>query len=231
MLNSLKKELQSLATPERALVSQRFFKTKKGEYGEGDIFIGVTMPQQRRIIKDYKSLSFDDLQQLLNDKIHEYRMVALLILNEKIKTKSDEAQKEVFDFYVKNFKNINNWDLVDCSCHEVIGRYLFNKNRSVLKEWAITDHLWTQRIAIVTTWRFIRAKEVQDTIELAEILIHHKHDLIHKATGWMLREAHKKNPTAIESFLEINYHKMPRTALRYAIERFSADKKAYFMAK
>jgi 3-methyladenine DNA glycosylase AlkD len=230
-LKSLYAALNSLATTERAVGSQRFFKTGAGQYGEGDVFIGVSMPDQRSLVKTYKTLSFSDLQQLIASKIHEHRMMALLILNEKIKSKDLMEQQATFDFYCSNFEHINNWDLVDCSCHEVIGRFLMDKDRSILKEWAVSEHLWTQRIAMVSTWRFIREKQVKDTLEIAEILLHHKHDLIHKATGWMLREAHKKIPTAIEDFLEKHHQNMPRTALRYAIERFSADKKAYFMTK
>ncbi len=230
-LKLLMEELNALATPERAIVSQRFFKTGEGQYGEGDIFIGVSMPNLRLLVKVYKSLSFSDLQVLISSKIHEYRMMALLILNEKIKSKDLAEQQRVFDFYCSNFIYINNWDLVDCSCHEVVGKFLMNKDRSILKEWAVSDHLWTQRIAIVTTWRFIREKQVKDTLEIAEILLHHKHDLIHKAVGWMLREAHKKSPAAIEDFLENHHKTMPRTTLRYAIERFTVDNKAYFMAK
>lgn len=230
-LNNLIIVLKVAANPVRAEYSQQYFKTGKGQYAEGDVFLGISMPQLRSIIKPFSNLLFEEIQTLLDSKFHEFRMTATLILCEQMKTKDESKQAEIFDFYCQNFKNVNNWDLVDCSCPTIVGKFLMHKDRSILKEWAVSNHLWTQRIAMVSSWYFIRQKDVHTSLEIAGILIHHKHDLIHKAVGWMLREAHKRNPTLIEAFLENQYQTMPRTALRYAIERFSVDKKIYFMAK
>ena len=230
-LNNLIIALEAAANPVRAEHSQRYFKTGKGQYAEGDVFLGISMPQLRIIIKPFSNANFEEIQTLFDSPFHEFRMAAALILCEMMKTKDEGNQAEIFDFYCQNFRNINNWDLVDCSCPAIVGKFLMHKDRSILKEWAMSDHLWSQRIAMVSSWYFIRQKEVHTMLEIAEILIHHRHDLIHKAVGWMLREAHKRHPTLIETFLENHYQTMPRTALRYAIERFSTDKKIYFMAK
>ncbi len=228
-------ELQAIATPERAESSAWFFKTGKGQYGEGDVFIGITNPDLRAICKNYKHLTFTELQELLNSQIHEYRMAALFILVEQMKKAKaigeGERQQEIYDFYLDNTYNINNWDLVDCSARDIVGAYLFDKDRSILYDMARTDHLWTQRIAIIATHYFINQKQFFDTLKISEILLSHKHDLIHKAVGWMLREAWKKNGNEqVESFLEQNIGRIPRTALRYAIEKMTDERKKYFMS-
>ena len=228
--------LQAIATPARAEASAWFFKTKKGQYGEGDVFIGVSNPELRRVCKQYYSLVFDQLQALLDSPIHEYRFAALVILVEQMKKAKAPDQQAIFDFYLDNTHRINNWDLVDCSAKDIVGVYLFDKDRSILYDMARTDHLWTQRIAIVATWYFINKKQFRDTLKIAEILLSHKHDLIHKAVGWMLREAWKKGmppedgSKEVEAFLEQNISKTPRTTLRYAIERMTDERKKYFMA-
>ncbi|MDO8516687.1 MAG: DNA alkylation repair protein, partial [Nanoarchaeota archaeon] len=201
MINELKKELQDKANPEKAKILQGFFKTGKGQYGEGDIFLGIVVPEQRKTAKKFIDLSLNDLQELLNSKIHEKRLVALIILVEKYKIaekqKSENEKKEIFDFYLKNTKNINNWDLVDLSSPNIIGNYLIDKNRDILYKLAKSEHLWEKRIAIISTFSFIREKQLQDSIKIAEILINDKHDLIHKAVGWMLREIGKKDKNVL----------------------------------
>ncbi len=224
-------ELQAIAKSERAKVSQYFFKTGKGQYGEGDIFIGVSNPDLRAICKNHKDLTFNSLQELLNSEIHEYRMAALMILVEQMKKANGETRQEICDFYLDNAYQINNWDLVDCSARDIVGAFLFDKDRSILQDMAHTDHLWTQRIAIVSTHYFINKKQFFDTLKIAEILLSHKHDLIHKAVGWMLREAWQKGgDEQVEDFLEKNIGRMPRTTLRYTIEKMTEERKKYFMS-
>ncbi|MFN3488423.1 MAG: DNA alkylation repair protein, partial [Emticicia sp.] len=175
-------------------------------------------------------LKFDELQELLNSEIHEYRMAALMILVEQMKKAKGETSREIVEFYLDNTHRINNWDLVDCSARDIVGLYLFDKDRNILYDMARTDHLWTQRISIIATHYFINKKQFLDTLKISEILLSHKHDLIHKAVGWMLREAWKKQgEEQVEAFLEQNIGQIPRTALRYAIEKMSDERKKYFM--
>jgi 3-methyladenine DNA glycosylase AlkD len=234
-MSKITDELQAIATPERAKVSAWFFKTGKGQYGEGDVFIGITNPDLRAICKNYKHLTFSELQELLDSPIHEYRFAALVILVEQMKKAKAEIRQEIYSFYLGNAYNINNWDLVDCSARDIVGAYLFDKDRSILYDMARTDHLWTQRIAIIATLHFINNKQFYDTLKISEILLSHKHDLIHKAVGWMLREAWKKGTPPengneqVESFLEQNIGRMPRTSLRYSIEKMTDERKKYFM--
>lgn len=227
MINKIKNDLQKHATLERANNLSRFFKTKPGEYGEGDKFLGIKVPDQRFVAKKYyKEISFEDLQQLLNSDIHEYRLTALIMLVYKYKNN----KKEVYDFYLKNFKNINNWDLVDLTAPNIIGDYLLDKDRKILYTFANSTHLWTKRIAILSTFTFIKNKDYKDSINIAEILLNDKHDLIHKAVGWMLRELGKRDEKLLEQFLNKNYKKMPRTMLRYSIEKFPEEKRKYYLA-
>ncbi len=223
-------EMKAIATPERAKASLWYFKTGKGQYGEGDVFIGISNPDLRKICKKHKNLSFDELQNLLNDPIHEFRMAALLILVEKMKKAQAAEVEEIFHFYIKNTDRINNWDLVDCSARDIVGAYLFDKNRSILYDMANTEHLWTQRIAVVATAYFINKKDFYDILKLSKVLIAHSHDLIHKAIGWMLREAWKKGgDKQVEEYLEQNITEIPRTTLRYAIEKMDEEHRKYFM--
>jgi len=220
-------DLKKIKNFEKAKILCRFFKTGKGEYGEGDIFLGIKVPDQRIVAKKNLEASFDELQELLNNKIHECRLTALLVLVEKFK-KEDE---KVFKFYVKNLKNINNWDLVDLSCPKIIGKYLFDKDRDLLYKLAMSDNLWKKRIAIVSTYYFIKENDFKDTLKISKMLLGDKHDLIHKAVGWMLREMGKRDEKILIEFLEKEYYNIPRTALRYAIERLEESKRKYFLNK
>ncbi len=231
MLNQLKGDLQELGNPEKAKIYQRFFKTGKGEYGEGDIFLGVTNPEQRKTAKKYTDLSLKELRELLSDKIHEYRSTSLFVLIDKYR-KSDEAgKKKIYDFYLKNTKNINNWDLVDLSSYHILGDYLLERNKSILYKLAKSDNLWEKRIAIISTYWFIKNNQFEDTLKISEIFLKDEHDLIHKAVGWMLREVGKRDLETEEKFLKKYYKKMPRTMLRYSIEKFDEDKRKYYLKK
>jgi 3-methyladenine DNA glycosylase AlkD len=230
-LSELKAELELAKDPEKAGIHSRFFKTGKGEYGEGSIFLGIKVPILREIAKRYFDLNFNELQELLNDKIHTYRFVALVILVEEYKKGNKEKKKEIYDFYLKNFKNINNWDLVDVSCPQIVGDYLINKDRSILYDFANSDHLWTKRIAIISTFAFIRNNQLDDTINISEILLNDDHDLIHKACGWMLREVGKRDQKVLEKFLDKHVKEIPRTMLRYSIEKFEEEKRKYYLNK
>ncbi len=226
-------ELLSVANPEKAKFLQGFFKTGKGQYAEGDVFLGIVVPNIRDIVKTNKELPLSEIQILLDSEYHEARLAGLLFLVQQFKkSKKEEEKKEIFDFYLKNAQRANNWDLVDVTCRDVIGRYLLDKgDRDVLYKLAESDNLWEQRIAIVSTWMFIKYKDYTETLSLSEKLLNHKHDLMHKAVGWMLREVGKKDKETLVDFLQIHYRNMPRTALRYAIEHFSPEEKAYFMKK
>jgi len=208
-----------------------FFKTKKGQYGEGDIFLGITVPDQRRVAKRYKESSFDDVKKLLENKIHEYRLTGLLILAEKFNESDDLQRKKIIDLYLGNIKHVNNWDLVDLSADKILGAYLQDKDKSILKKMAVSKSLWERRIAIVSTFAFIKQKRFDDTLKISKLLISDKEDLIHKAVGWMLREIGKRNKKKEISFLKKYYKKMPRTMLRYSIERFSESEKKFFMER
>lgn len=232
MLAEIKKEIQKHSNPEKAKFLQRFFKTGEGEYAEGDLFLGIVVPVQRQIAKKYKELSFTDLKKLIPSKYHEERLIALLILVERFK-KSDEDEKEkIVKFYLDNRKGINNWDLVDLSAPKILGEYLLNKNRNILYKFAKSDDLWEKRIAVLSTFTFIRNNDFNDALKIYEILVYDKHDLIHKAVGWMLRELGKIDLKTEEKFLKKYYKTMPRTILRYAIEKFPEKKrKAYLEGK
>ena len=224
----LQNELDALASPTKAITLARFFKTGKGEYGEGDRFLGITVPEQRKLAKKFVSLSFDSLEELLQTDIHEYRLTALLILTYQF-PKADLAQRtEIVTFYLNHTQWINNWDLVDVSCRQILGVYLLDQDRSILSQLARSPSLWEQRIAIVSTLEFIKHEQFTDTLQIAIILLNHRHDLIHKAVGWMLREVGKQDRQVLVEFLDLHYQQMPRTMLRYAIEHFDEPvRKAY----
>ncbi|MCX6791919.1 MAG: DNA alkylation repair protein [Candidatus Gottesmanbacteria bacterium] len=215
---SVQSDLQKLANKEKAKLLARYFKTGKGEYAEGDKFIGLTVPQVRAIAKIYRDLPLRDVEKLFHSTIHEFRLTALIILTEKFKRA--EHKKEIVDVYVKNTKYINNWDLVDLSSHEILGTFLLNKPRKILYTLAKSKNIWERRIAVISTFAFLRKHDVSDSLALAEILLHDTHDLIHKAVGWMLREAGKRDEKTLVDFLAKHYRVMPRTMLRYAIEKF-----------
>jgi len=223
----IKKELKKLEDKKKAEHFSYFFKTGKGQYGEGDIFLGITVPKQREVAKEYTDVSFDELQGLLNSKIHEHRLTALLILVQRF----DKDKEKVFNFYIKNFKNINNWDLVDLSAPKIIGEYLFDKDRDLLYKLVDSKDMWERRISIVSTFYFIKRNDLNDTFKLSELLLDNKEDLIHKAVGWMLREAGKRDEVRLVAFLEKHYYNIPRTTLRYSIERFEEGKRKYYLNK
>jgi len=226
-LNQLKKDVAKLRSPRKAEILARFFKTGPGEYGEGDHFLGLTMPQQRQVAKKYPDLSFDSIQKLLNIKIHEYRIIALLILMEKYRNEKEKSVR----LYLKNTQNINNWDLVDLSAPKILGDYLLNKDKKILYQLARSKTLWERRMAILATFAFIHENQFADTLKIAEILLNDDHDLVHKAVGWMLREVGKRNQQAEERFLLQYYRVMPRVMLRYTVEKFSTPKKQFYLAK
>ncbi len=220
MLSKLKQELQDLADPERAKANERFFKTGPGQYGEGDQFIGITMPNLRKVAKKYLYLSLNDVEELLHSEIHEFRMAALVIWTYQYE-KADKTTKEnIYTTYLNNTKYINNWDLVDVTTPRIVGQHLFNKDRKILYQLAKSNDLWEKRISILATFWFIRNNQFEDTLKIATILLNDSHDLIHKAVGWALREVGKKDQSVEEEFLKQHYNDMPRTMLRYAIERF-----------
>ena len=210
--------------------SQRYFKTGLGEYGYGDIFLGIRMPVIRRFAKENLDIPLVDIKKLIRSEFHEERLLGLLILVYKYdKSKSEWEKKKYYQIYIKSFKNINNWDLVDVTCPHIIGQHLFDKDRSILYEWANSNHLWTRRISIVTNLWFIRRGHLEDVFDISKILLNDEHDLIHKAVGWMLREAGKKDMKKTEAFMKKYYSNMPRTMLRYAIERYPETKRQKYL--
>ncbi len=223
-------EIQALANKEIAKHSLRFFKTSKGEYGYGDVFLGVRTPQIRLIAKKYIDISTVDMKTIIKSKYHEERLLGLIILvNKYSKAKDEKDRNQLYKIYVSSFKHVNNWDLVDVTCPHVIGKHLMNKERSILYSWAKSEDLWTKRIAIVSTHWFIRKNDLDDTFKIAEILLNDEHDLIHKAVGWMLREAGKRDLEKEEIFLKKHYKNMPRTMLRYSIEKFPEPKRQKYL--
>lgn len=225
----LKKDLRNLADFEKANLLQRFFKTAKGQYGEGDIFLGIIVPNTRKVAKRYKDLSLSEIKKALYSRIHEERLCALFILVEKFATTNLVEQKKIYDFYIKNAKQANNWDLVDLSAPKIVGAYLLNKNKAILYKFAKSKNLWEKRISILATFWFIKNKKYIDSFKIAEILMNDKHDLIHKAVGWMLREIGKRNLAEEEKFLQKYKGKLPRTTLRYAIEKFEEGKRLRYL--
>jgi len=229
MLNQLKKDLNKLGSKKKAEASAWFFKIGKGEYGEGDVFIGITVPEQRKIAKKYSKISLIDLKKLLSSEIHEYRLTSLLILVERYKKENKEEKRKIFDLCLKNTKYVNNWDLVDISAPNIIGDYLLDKNRKILYKLAKSKDLWQKRISVLATFRFIKENDFKDSLKIAEILLKDEYDLIHKAVGWMLREIGKKDQKTEEKFLKKYYQVMPRTMLRYAIEKFEENKRQKYL--
>lgn len=225
----IKKELHRLAKPEKIAIYQNFFKTGKGEYAEGDVFIGVTVPDTRKVAQNFVDIKREELLPLLNSKIHEERMCGLMILTYQYsKTKEESEHKKIVDFYLKHKYAGNNWDLIDCISDRILGIWLLERDKSILYKLAKSKNLWDRRIAIISTFYFIKNNKFEETLKISEILLNDKHDLIHKAVGWMLREVGKKDEKVLKIFLKKHYKAMPRTMLRYAIERFSEKvRKAY----
>lgn len=228
-MQNLKKEFQKYANPEKAKIYARFFKTGKGEYGEGDLFLGIAVPEQRKLAQRYIELSLGDVKKLLHSKYHEHRLTGFFILCYKYQKAKDKERDKIIGFYLKHKHRGNNWDLIDCVADKLLGKHIAEKDKSILYELAKSESLWDRRIAILTTFEFIRNRRFEDTKKIAEILLNDKHDLIHKAVGWMLREMGKRDEKVLIKFLDKNYKKMPRTMLRYAIERLDDKRKGYYM--
>ena len=227
----LKKEVKKLANPERAKASLWYFKTGPGEYGEGDKFLGLTVPQSRVFAQKYKNLSFKEISQLLKSMFHEERLIALLILVHNFQHGDDKTKQKIYNFYLKNTRYVNNWDLVDLSADKIVGAHLFNKKTDILFKLAHSKNLWARRIAIISTFQFIKNNRYNTTLRLARLLLKDRHDLMHKAVGWMLREIGKRDKKILVKFLNQNYAQMPRTALRYAIERLSDPERQDWLKK
>ena len=229
-LHKIKNELKQLANPAHAKVLQRFFKTGKGEYGEGDLFRGIKIPVLRKLAKNYQDMPLAGVQELLTSTFHEDRMLALLLLMAHYAKADDAGRKHIYTMYLRNTRYINNWDLVDVTAHHIAGHYLMDKTREPLYCLARSEMLWERRIAIIATFHYIRQNEFDDTLKIAGMLIEDPHDLMHKAVGWMLREVGKRDLQAEEQFLKTHYRQMPRTMLRYAIERFPEAKRRKYLA-
>ncbi len=236
-INLIKKEIDSYYNKERSVHSQRFFKTGKGEYGEGDVFLGLSVPLQKTIAKKYfRDIDLNklkDLDILFKSKIHEHRLVSLFLFVYRYEIESNVGQKKIFDYYVKNLEFVNNWDLVDCSAPNIIGKYLFENHskRKILYKWAKSKKLFVRRISIISTFYFIKKQYYLDTLKISTILLKDKEDLIHKAVGWMLREIGKKDLKKEKDFLDKYYKEMPRTMLRYAIEKFEEKERKKYLKK
>jgi DNA alkylation repair enzyme len=224
-------ELQALSDDEKREIFPKFFKAGKGEYGEGDRFLGVTVPNIRVIAKLHKDISLDEIRDLMLSEWHEVRLCALLIMVEKSKKKDEALRQQLFDLYLSQTDRINNWDLVDLSCRFIVGEYLLDKSRDILYQLAQSSLLWDNRIAIVSTYAFIRKGQLEDTYALSDLMMHHPHDLMHKAIGWMLREAGKRDANRLYNYVMSHRADMPRTMLRYAIEKFSPAERSILMKR
>lgn len=232
MLKDLQQELKKLADPEQAKNLSRFFKTGPGQYGEGDIFLGIKVPVLRQVSKKYKALSLADSTTLLKSKLHEERLLALFILVLKFNKADEELRQKIYQLYLDHYQHINNWDLVDLSAPKIVGEFLLDKkDRKILYRLAKSKNLWQKRIAMLSTYTFIKKKDFKDALAIAEILVDDKHDLIHKAVGWMLREIGKIDQATEEAFLDKHVKQMPRTMLRYAIEKFEENKRQVYLKK
>lgn len=229
MVKEIQKRLIELSDPQIAAHSQRFFKTGPGEYGEGDIFRGIRVPVQRKVAKAFKDVSVATAIELLHSKYHEDRLVAIFILVEKYKKKDPVQRQEIYEQYLANTAYINNWDIVDSSAHKIVGPHLMDRDRSILYKLVKSDMLWERRIAMMSTYYFIHKDDFEDALKLAELLLHDKEDLIHKVVGWMLRELGKRNFDLEDGFLLQHYQSMPRTMLRYAIEKFPEERRQGYL--
>ncbi len=227
------KELEYLKNSEKIKVFKRFFKTNEGEYGYGDMFWGISVPQVREISKKYfQDIPFDEIKILINHRIHEVRLTGYLILTYQYEKSDNEKRKDIFDFYLNNLSGCNNWDLVDLSCYKIVGEYVLRnkEKRKILYKLSKSKNLWEQRISIVSTYPMIKKKEFEDTLKISKLLLSHKHDLIHKAVGWMLREVGKQDMNVLREFLNENINTIPRTTLRYSIERMNeSERKGYLL--
>ena len=226
---NIRDELRRLGNKEVAENSQKFFKTGKGQYGEGDRFLGIRVPVLRKLAKKYRGISIDETSLLLKSEFHEERMLSLFILIDIFKKAKREDKKTVYNLYLDNTKFINNWDLVDCSAEHIVGAYLRRIKKQPIYNLANSEILWERRISIISTFHFIKNNEFVDSLKISKILLHDEEDLIHKAVGWMLREIGKRDIEAEEGFLRKYYNEMPRTMLRYAIEKFPEEKRKRYL--
>jgi len=232
MLAHVRRDLRAEADPVKAAFFPRFFKTGKGDYAEGDRFLGVTVPKIRAVAKRYRDLPRKDVDALLKDPVHEYRLLALFILVEQFKRADDRVRAEIVTFYLSRRRFVNNWDLVDSSAYAILGEHLVKTGETAtLDRLARSDHLWTQRVAVVATLAFIRGGDVKPILRLAPMFFSHPHDLLHKAVGWMLREAGKRDLASLQRFLDRHAKNMPRTMLRYAIEKFPMEERKQYLMR
>jgi 3-methyladenine DNA glycosylase AlkD len=231
MSSIIREELRRLAEPEHGERLQSFFKTGKGEYGEGDVFLGVRVPEQRRIAKKYREIPIEQIVTLLHSRFHEERLTALFILVNQFQRGDEQKKEKIVNIYLKNTKYINNWDLVDSSAHKILGEWLKNRPKEILYELANSKNIWERRISIISTFALIGEGDFKDALKLVETLKNDEHDLIHKATGWVLREIGKKDLQELIRFLDNHYNEMPRTMLRYSIEKLPKEKRKHYLSK
>jgi 3-methyladenine DNA glycosylase AlkD len=229
-LLKIKSRLQALANRDAAQILQGFFKTGPGEYGEGDVFIGIKIPPLRALSKECENVSFSVIKSLLRSKVHEERTLALMVLVQRFEKADEELREQIYKFYLSHVKFINNWDLVDGSAPYIVGPFFWKRDRRQLYVFAKSSSLWERRIAILSTFYFIRQNDFADALKISEVLLEDEHDLIHKAVGWMLREIGKRDLSIEETFLRKHCGKMPRTMLRYAIERFPEGSRRRFLS-
>ncbi len=225
----IQEELRRLRNREIAEHSQRFFKTGKGEYGEGDKFLGIRVPLLRKLARQYTKTPIEDLSTLLKSQFHEERLLSLIMLVGLFKRAREIDKKSIYHFYLDNTQFINNWDLVDCSAEHIVGAFLYGIDKKPLYTLANSCNLWERRISIMSTFHFIKQNTFVDSLKISEVLLHDEEDLIHKAVGWMLREIGKRDIEVEEGFLKNHYKSMPRTMLRYAIEKFSGEKRKRYL--
>jgi 3-methyladenine DNA glycosylase AlkD len=230
-LTAVRNALRDAGSPKDAVFLQRFFKTGPGQYGEGDQFLGIRVPATRTLARRFADLPLPDVEKLLHDKFHEARLLALVLLVGRYERGDDAERQRVYRLYLANTDRINNWDLVDLSAPDIVGAHLETRSRAPLDKLATSKSLWERRIAIVATYWFIRLRHFDDTFRIATALLDDKHDLIHKAVGWMLREVGKRDESALERFLDRHAKTMPRTALRYSIERMTPERRRHYMAR
>jgi 3-methyladenine DNA glycosylase AlkD len=230
-LTAVRNALRDAGSPKDAVFLQRFFKTGPGQYGEGDQFLGIRVPATRTLARRFADLPLPDVEKLLHDKFHEARLLALVLLVGRYERGDDAERQRVYRLYLANTDRINNWDLVDLSAPNIVGAHLETRSRAPLDKLATSKSLWERRIAIVATYWFIRLRQFDDTFRIATALLDDKHDLIHKAVGWMLREVGKRDESALERFLDRHAKTMPRTALRYSIERMTPERRRHYMAR
>ena len=234
MFKALLQEIKNLSNHKKAVLSQKYFKTGKGEYGEGDVFIGITVPVLRSAVKKYTDLPLSDIKKLLASHVHEHRSAGLMILVSKyeiaIKNSEEKQKKKIVDFYLAHKRYVNNWDLVDSSAEFILGDYLLDKPKDILYKLATSKSVWDRRIAIISTFGFIKKRKFNETLKISKMLLSDKHDLIHKAVGWMLREIGKRDNAVLLKFLDKNIQKIPRTLLRYAIERMLKEQRLHYLS-